>query len=242
MPPARCRSVATNRPPGLRSASSRHLAADPIEVVDGQRQARLARDGQQVQHGVGRAAAGERRPRSRFRSTARVMICFGVRLRLAAGPSRAGPAWRPTSAFAGSVAGTEPLPIGAMPRNSIAIAIVFAVNWPPQAPAPGHAWSSRSFSSRVGHLAGRVRADALVDVLNRDVVALEASRRDRPAVEHQARHAQPRHRHRRARDRLVAAAERDDGVEAVAARDQLDRVRDDLAADERWPACRGCPS
>jgi hypothetical protein len=29
-----------------------------------------------------------------------------------------------------------------MPRNSLAIAIVLAVNWPPHAPAPGQASSS----------------------------------------------------------------------------------------------------
>ena len=35
------------------------------------------------------------------------------------------------------------------------------------------------------------------------------------------------------RDRLVAAHEADEAVEQVAARDELDRVRDDLAADQR---------
>ena len=36
-------------------------------------------------------------------------------------------------------AGTLPLPIGASPRNSSTVAIVLAVNCPPQAPAPGQA-------------------------------------------------------------------------------------------------------
>ncbi len=36
--------------------------------------------------------------------------------------------------------------IGEMPRNSNAIAIVLAVNWPPQAPAPGLAASSSAIS------------------------------------------------------------------------------------------------
>jgi hypothetical protein len=60
-----------------------------------------------------------------------------------------------------------------------------------------------------------------------------ASRRDRSAVEHEAGHVEARERHRRARNRLVAADEDDDGVEVVRPRDQLDRVGDDLAADER---------
>ena len=58
---------------------------------------------------------------------------------------------RPTStaasAFEVCVAGMSPCRVGESPRNSSAIAMVFAVNWPPQAPAPGHASSSRSCSS-----------------------------------------------------------------------------------------------
>ena len=47
----------------------------------------------------------------------------------------------------GSIAGTIALPIGEMPITSNAVAIVFAVNWPPHAPAPGHAACSSSESS-----------------------------------------------------------------------------------------------
>ena len=38
-------------------------------------------------------------------------------------------------------------PIGEMPSTSKAIAIVFAVNWPPHAPMPGEAASSSSLRS-----------------------------------------------------------------------------------------------
>ena len=38
-------------------------------------------------------------------------------------------------------------PAGEMPSTSNAIAIVLAVNWPPQAPAPGDATSSMAVSS-----------------------------------------------------------------------------------------------
>ncbi len=38
-------------------------------------------------------------------------------------------------------------PVGEIPSTSNAIAIVFAVNWPPQAPAPGEAASSIAVSS-----------------------------------------------------------------------------------------------
>ena len=47
-----------------------------------------------------------------------------------------------------------------MPSTSNAIAIVLAVNWPPQAPAPGEATFSSSIELLVGDLAGGVRADA----------------------------------------------------------------------------------
>ncbi len=49
--------------------------------------------------------------------------------------------------FAGSIAGTSLSPAGLMPRNSSAVAIVLAVNWPPHAPAPGQATPSSSCTS-----------------------------------------------------------------------------------------------
>src|ERR1700693_2869687 len=57
------------------------------------------------------------------------------------------PARSATSSLCGSSAGTSFVPAGLMPRNSIAIDIVFAVNCPPQAPAPGQALSSISRNS-----------------------------------------------------------------------------------------------
>ncbi len=145
MPPARCRSVATNRPPGLRSASvgTLRLIASKSSIVSGRPDSRAI---------ASRCSTALVEPPlvstavMAFSSDSRVMMDFGVRLDFTSSITSR-PASRPTSALAGSVAGTEPLPIGAMPRNSIAIAIVLAVNCPPQAPAPGHAWSSRSFSS-----------------------------------------------------------------------------------------------
>ena len=85
----------------------------------------------------------------------------------------------------------------------------------------------------VAHAAGGVRADGLEHVLNRDVLAVELPRRNRSAVEHQPRHVQARERHHGGGNRLVAADEDHQAVEAVAARDELDRVGDHLAADER---------
>ena len=67
-------------------------------------------------------------------------------------------------------------PRGLMPRKSSTIAIVFAVNWPPHAPAPGHATLSSACTSLVGHRPGGVRADRLEDVLDRHVAARDTGR------------------------------------------------------------------
>ena len=53
-----------------------------------------------------------------------------------------------TSSLRGSIAGTPLNPIGDSPISSITVLIVFAVYWPPHAPAPGHAtFSSASRSA-----------------------------------------------------------------------------------------------
>ena len=57
------------------------------------------------------------------------------------------PQERATSSLRPSSAGTIAEPAGEIPSASKAIAIVLAVNWPPQAPAPGDAASSSACSS-----------------------------------------------------------------------------------------------
>ncbi len=57
------------------------------------------------------------------------------------------PARRAAASLAGSSAGIPLSPAGDRPRNSSTVAIVLAVNWPPQAPAPGQAAASSSYSS-----------------------------------------------------------------------------------------------
>ena len=54
------------------------------------------------------------------------------------------PVRRAASSLAGSSAGIAFNPAGERPMNSRTVLIVFAVNWPPQAPAPGQATLSTS--------------------------------------------------------------------------------------------------
>ena len=54
------------------------------------------------------------------------------------------PEVRAAASLAGSSAGMPLRPAGESPMNSSTMLIVFAVNWPPQAPAPGHATFSIS--------------------------------------------------------------------------------------------------
>ncbi len=126
-------------------ADQRRLLADAIEVVHGQRQAQS--------HARSRSGAAPRwssRPSATaaiaFSSASRVMILDGVSLPDQIHDHSSG--LRLASALSAAIAGTPVSPIGEMPRNSPAIAIVFAVNWPPQAPGPGHAAASSASSCR----------------------------------------------------------------------------------------------
>ena len=226
VPPARCRSVATNRPPGLRSMIG-PMRWPRSKVSRSRSSPPCARDREQVQHGVGRSARRsdggngvfERAPgRCARRQSRRISstICA-------------------PAVLAGRTGGVERRKARAAKRrqsgNSQAAAIVFAVNW------------LRTRRARTGAIlqvgqlsvadASRcVGADRFVDVLNRDVLTVHAAGAiDPPAA--RAGDVEPRERHRGARHRLVSRDQGDDAVEQVAARHQLDRVGDDFPADER---------
>ena len=81
-----------------------------------------------------------------FSSASRVMMSRG-RWPRASTSMISAPASIATRFFSSYAAGTIAEPIGEMPSTSKAIAIVFAVNWPPQAPMPGEATSSSSCRS-----------------------------------------------------------------------------------------------
>src|SRR5258708_22865296 len=74
-------------------------------------------------------------------------------------------------------------------------------------------------------------ADGLEHVLYRDLLAAEISGKDRAAINEDRRHVEPDHRHRHARQRLVAAGETDQCVVSMAPYGQFDGIGDAFA---RW--------
>ena len=84
-----------------------------------------------------------------------------------------------------------------------------------------------------GHLAGSAGADGFEDVQNGDVAAVVVSGENRAAVERKRRDIQARESHHGAGDGLIAAADRDDGVEGVGAHEKLDGIGDHFARNQR---------
>ena len=78
-----------------------------------------------------------------------------------------------------------------------------------------------------------MRANRLVNILNRDRVAFKLPRRDGATVQNKSGNIQPRQRHDSRGDGLVASDQNHERVKQIAARDQFNRIRDDFAADQR---------
>ena len=111
-----------------------------------------------------------------FSSDSRVMISLGRRSS-ASTCITSSPTCSATVSLVGRPsAGTIAEPIGEIPSTSKAQAIVLAVNWPPQAPAPGLAHVLELAQLLVGHLARGVGADRLEDVLDRHVAGRASGR------------------------------------------------------------------
>ena len=138
-------SVATKRPNGLRSHSSGVL------------EAMRSKSSMFSSTPASRATASRcstalveppliATPAIAFSSASLVMISLG-RWPRASTSMTSSPASNAACALVWSCAGTSLGPIGLMPSSWNAIAIVLAVNWPPQAPGPGLATPSISCSS-----------------------------------------------------------------------------------------------
>ena len=214
----------------------RDAVADAVEVVEGQLDLRLVRDGQQVQHGVGRAAEGHddgdrvlerlarqdvarrdtafEQPHHGFPGKVRVVVAAAVRGRRRGRPRHAHPhrlgrrRHRVRRVHA---------PAGAFTRADGAFDAVEVVGL---------------------QAAGPARADGFEGVDQRDVLLgavgeLHPAGGDRARVEEHRRQVEARGRHQHARQRLVAAGQQDRAVEAFGLHDSLDGVGDDLPRHER---------
>ena len=199
LPPAACRSVATKRPDGFRSASSGTRALMRSKSVERQLEARLVRDGHQVQHGVGRSAG--RRDR-RDRVLERGLRDDVARLDAAAHQIHHALARRPRDVGLRRIGG----------RHAAAAQRRDAEELADDRHRVGRelaAAGARAGARRVLELAQVVVADACRPRARRPPRTRPESSpawpchwpgRDRAAVEHEARHVQPRERHRRRRE------------------------------------------
>ena len=101
-----------------------------------------------MQHGVGRSAGGGHRRNGVLEGFARGDVASLRPARTAS--ITTSPQRNATCCLRGSTCGTDAVLIGESPIISITVAMVLAVNWPPQAPAPGQAvFSIASNSSSV---------------------------------------------------------------------------------------------
>src|SRR5579885_2779588 len=218
-------------PAGLQVRPERRAAAHAIEVVDGERHAGLAGDREEMEDRVGRAAA-------------RGHAGDGV-LEGGAGddaPGRAFVAQRldgerahrdPDTCLGGIGCGHARTPHRGEPEELERHRHRVGGELPAAGPRARADVVLEVLELRVAQTARGMRAHRLEEVLDRDVAPPEAPGLDRAAVEDHAGDVEPEQRHRRRRDGLVAAHEHDERVEHVAARHELDRVRDHLARDER---------
>ena len=144
-PPASKMSVATNLPPGLRLATIgvRAAISSNSSIENGMSSSRAIASRCSTPFVDPPVAATDA---AAFSIASRVTMCDG---RTSSRSSRI--ASRPHSSAASPLprlsAGIPFSPAGLMPRKSSAVDMVLAVNWPPQAPAPGHAADSTSCSS-----------------------------------------------------------------------------------------------
>ncbi len=85
-------------------------------------------------------------PAMAFSMALRVTMARGLMPRRTASTTN-WPQRKATPSLSGSTCGTAAVPIGERPISSITVAMVLAVYWPPQAPAPGQAEFSMASSS-----------------------------------------------------------------------------------------------
>ena len=231
-------SAMTYLPLGRRSASTGHALADAGEVVERQLDAGGVRDRQQVQHRVGRAAQRDHHGDGVLEGLAR----HDAPRRQAVGSISRAPPRRRGGSHRASRPTSPPAPscsAGSCPSASIAEAIVLAVYMPPQEPAPGKACCSTSASSASVILPAACWPTASNTETMSHRLAAPVPGQDGAAVDEDRRAIQPGERHQAAGHVLVAAADGDQAVEALARRR---RSRSSRRSPRARPASSACPA
>ena len=219
-------------PAGHEVGQHRRAGADGGELVEAERHARLARDRQQVQEAVGRAAAGDRAGH-RVLERAAVEEAPGGRAVLGELHRERPGALRGGVLLLGVGGGDQPVADHAEAehvdddRHRVGGEVAGAVA------GAGARLALDDVELLARDPAAVVRADGLPHVLDRQRAVAVAAGEHRPAGEHHRRAVDARERHQRGGHRLVAADEADERVEVVRVDHQLDRVRDHLARDQR---------
>ena len=222
-------------------AQARHPARDAVDVRHGELHVGLARAGQEVQHGVGRAAHGhvERHGvleslegRDRARQDRGVVLA-----RSSAWHSSTArrPARRKSSLRVACVATRVPLPGRDRPSASVRQFIELAVNMPEHDPQVGQAERSYSATS-ASDTAGSAGLHDGVDEIRMDdlaVLQLDLAGFHRAAGHEHRRDVEAQRRHQHAGRDLVAVRDAHHGVGAMGVDHVLDAVGDELARGQR---------
>ena len=216
---------------GLEVADVRDLAADAVEVVEGQVDLGLAGDGEQVEDGVGRSAQRHDDGDGVLEGRLGHDLAGGDAL---AQHADDGLARAVREAVSTSVHGRGRGTSGQAHADRLGDTghRVGGVH----ASARALARTDRTLDAvdlLAGDLAGQAGADGLEGVDDRDVVAVDLTGHGRAGVEEDTGQVESRRRHQHPRERLVAACEQHRAVEPLRHHHRLDRVRDDLAADQR---------
>ena len=207
-----------------------HLRAHPLDIVEVQLYARLERDREHVKDGIGRPAhrghdrhgvlkclSGQDVPRPRVRLEDlhhRPAALVGLLHPQLARGNGGGAVWNGQSECLdgrGHGVGGEHPAAGPVGGTCDALQLVELLR---------------------RHRPPRDGAGSLEDVLYRYPLPVPLAGRDAPSVEIDAGEVGPRHRHHACRLCLVAAANGHERVELVADGAELDRVRDDLPANQ----------
>ena len=196
-------------------ANVRRALADDVEIVNGQRNIHLACDCNQVKNGIGRTAAGSHAGDGVLNRLAgddlrRAAIGADGIHQDAAGFARRGVLVRAGGRNPGKVDGRDAEDFAGH-RHRVCCELAAA------SARAGTRVGLKCFKARIVDAACCVRADALEDVLNGNVSAVQLAGRDGATVKHHPRNVEAAESHDDSRHILVAAANAHEAVEKIAA-------------------------